>query len=216
MTIIQVTLTCQENMNACRDLWPTTERQRELGVPWWAASTEAISWSGSRAELSFEVFFVLVGLRGLAQTFSSNVSRQLKPANPNETRRVEETVLYGENDGMSEAREVVERFYERFGEGEMTEAFALFATDCISLTPSGALNNEKHEAVARNLKHAIPVGTWKYSIPSSHVARSSSRDGSREPTETISQHRLERSSPPTTRPVLHRLLPSGERKNRRV
>jgi hypothetical protein len=34
----------------------------------------------------------------------------------------------------------------------------LFATDCISLTPSGSLNNEKHEAVARNLKHAIPDG----------------------------------------------------------
>ena len=26
------------------------------------------------------------------------------------------------------------------------------------MTPSGALNNEKHEAVARNLKHAIPDG----------------------------------------------------------
>jgi SnoaL-like domain len=67
-------------------------------------------------------------------------------------------VLYGENDRMSEAREVVERFYECFGEGDMTEAFALFAADYISLTPSGSLNNEKHEAVARNLKHAIPDG----------------------------------------------------------
>ena len=26
------------------------------------------------------------------------------------------------------------------------------------MTPSGALNNEKHEAVARNVKHAIPDG----------------------------------------------------------
>jgi hypothetical protein len=63
-----------------------------------------------------------------------------------------------ENDGMCEAREVVERFYERFGAAEMTEAFALFAPECISLTPSGALNNKRHEAVARNLKHAIPDG----------------------------------------------------------
>ena len=46
-------------------------------------------------------------------------------ASRNETRRVEETVLHGENVGMSEVREVVERFYERFGEGDMTEAFAL-------------------------------------------------------------------------------------------
>ena len=76
----------------------------------------------------------------------------------NATPRAEEMVLYGENDRMSEAREVVERFYERFGEGDMTEAFALFAADYISLTPSGSLNNEKHEAVARNLKHAIPDG----------------------------------------------------------
>jgi ketosteroid isomerase-like protein len=59
---------------------------------------------------------------------------------------------------MSEAREVVEQFYERFGAGKMTEAFALFAPDCISLTPSGALNNDQHQAVARNLKLAIPDG----------------------------------------------------------
>jgi hypothetical protein len=81
---------------------------------------------------------------------------------------------------MGEARNVVERFYQQFGAGDMTEAFACFAPECIALTPSGALNNEQHEAVARLLKHAIP-------------------DGSRERTETISQHRWERSSPPTIR-----------------
>lgn len=43
-------------------------------------------------------------------------------ASRNETRRVEETVLHGENVGMSEVREVVERFYEQFGESDMTEA----------------------------------------------------------------------------------------------
>ena len=40
----------------------------------------------------------------------------------------------------------------------MTDAFALFATDCISLTPIRVVEHEKHEAVARNLKHAIPDG----------------------------------------------------------
>jgi ketosteroid isomerase-like protein len=59
---------------------------------------------------------------------------------------------------MGEARNVVERFYQRFGAGDMTEAFACFAAECIALTPSGALNNEKHEAIARLLKHAIPDG----------------------------------------------------------
>jgi hypothetical protein len=54
--------------------------------------------------------------------FSSNVNGQLMRASRNETGRVEETFLYGENVGMSEVREVVERFYERFGEGDMTEA----------------------------------------------------------------------------------------------
>jgi hypothetical protein len=93
----------------------------------------------------------------------------------------------------------VERFYERFGEGDMTEAFAPFATDCISLTPSGALNNEKHEAVARNLNHAIPDGHMEILHALESRGQIFVTDGSREPTETISQHRLERSSPPTTR-----------------
>jgi SnoaL-like domain len=59
---------------------------------------------------------------------------------------------------MGEARNVVERFYQQFGAGDMTEAFACFDPECIALTPSGALNNEQHEAVARLLKHAIPDG----------------------------------------------------------
>jgi len=69
-----------------------------------------------------------------------------------------ETFPVGKDGDMGEAREVVERFYERFGADDMTQAFRCFAPECISLTPSGALDNEKHEAVARLLKHAMPDG----------------------------------------------------------
>ena len=68
----------------------------------------------------------------------------------------------------------------------MTEAFALFATDCISLTPSGSLEHEKHEAVARTLKHAIPDGHMEMI----HTLRSGGEifvtGRLWEPTETIS------------------------------
>jgi hypothetical protein len=100
---------------------------------------------------------------------------------------------------MGEARNVVERFYQQFGAGDMTEAFACFAPECIALTPSGALNNEQHEAVARLLKHAIPDGHME-------LIRTIESDGEMYVTgrfkgthRTISQHRWERSSPPTIR-----------------
>ncbi|HUQ63779.1 MAG TPA: nuclear transport factor 2 family protein [Acidimicrobiales bacterium] len=56
------------------------------------------------------------------------------------------------------AREVAERFYERFGEGDMIAAFADFAPDCVAFTPSGRLDNERHIAAARSLKSAMPDG----------------------------------------------------------
>jgi ketosteroid isomerase-like protein len=57
---------------------------------------------------------------------------------------------------MGEAREVVERFYERFGAGDLSGAFACFAPDCIAVGLSGPMNNEQHEAAARLLKNALP------------------------------------------------------------
>jgi ketosteroid isomerase-like protein len=36
------------------------------------------------------------------------------------------------DDGMGEARNVVERFYQQFGAGDMTEAFACFDPECIA------------------------------------------------------------------------------------
>ena len=57
---------------------------------------------------------------------------------------------------MGEARAVAEQFFERFGAGDLDGAFALFASDCIALTPSGPLDNSKHHAAARALKRALP------------------------------------------------------------
>ena len=62
---------------------------------------------------------------------------------------------------MGEAREVAERFYERFGAGDIVGAFADFAPECIALTPSGPLDNEAHAATARMLKHALPDGHFE-------------------------------------------------------
>ncbi len=57
---------------------------------------------------------------------------------------------------MGEAREVAERFFERFGAGDIAGAMACFAPDCVSITPTGALNNARHGAAARALKQALP------------------------------------------------------------
>jgi len=57
---------------------------------------------------------------------------------------------------MGEATRLAERFYELFAEGDMDVAYADFAPDCISVTPSGLLDNERHKAAARTLKAAMP------------------------------------------------------------
>lgn len=59
---------------------------------------------------------------------------------------------------MGDAKDTAVRFYDRFGSGDLAEAFVEFAPDCIALTPSGRLNNEQHLAAARTLKAAIPDG----------------------------------------------------------
>ena len=57
---------------------------------------------------------------------------------------------------MGQALEVAERFFERFGAGDIDGAMACFAPECISITPSGALNNARHHAAAQALKNALP------------------------------------------------------------
>ena len=57
---------------------------------------------------------------------------------------------------MGEARDVAERFFERFAAGDIPGAMACFAPDCISVTPAGPVNNARHGAAAEALKKALP------------------------------------------------------------
>ena len=59
---------------------------------------------------------------------------------------------------MGAARDVAERFYRLFGEGDLVGAYEDFADDCVSITPSGRLTNEGHLNAARTLKAAVPDG----------------------------------------------------------
>jgi hypothetical protein len=42
----------------------------------------------------------------------------------------------------------------------MAAAFECFSPDCTALTPSGALDNENHEAAARTLKPPFRTAAW--------------------------------------------------------
>ena len=57
---------------------------------------------------------------------------------------------------MGQARDAAERFFERFGAGDIDGALECFAPDCISITPTGPLNNAQHHAAADALKRALP------------------------------------------------------------
>ncbi len=57
---------------------------------------------------------------------------------------------------MGETREVAERFFERFGAGDIAGAMACFAPECISITPAGPASNARHHAAAQALKDALP------------------------------------------------------------
>lgn len=70
--------------------------------------------------------------------------------------RITMTISPRPGGGMSHTREVVERFFERFGSGDIAGAMECFAPECISITPAGAVNNAKHQAAAQALKDALP------------------------------------------------------------
>jgi len=53
---------------------------------------------------------------------------------------------------------MAERFYELFGAGDFEGARALYADDCMTLTPVGPLDNDAHEAMARSFKGGFPDG----------------------------------------------------------
>jgi len=57
---------------------------------------------------------------------------------------------------MSQARDTVQRFYDGFGAGDLDSAMAVYADDCISVTPAGALANAEHRAFGQAFMDALP------------------------------------------------------------
>ena len=57
---------------------------------------------------------------------------------------------------MEEPRQTAERFYERFGTGDMDGALALFSDDCRTVTPVGTLSNAEHRAFGESFRNALP------------------------------------------------------------
>lgn len=57
---------------------------------------------------------------------------------------------------MGEARELAERYYERFGTGDLEGAAELFADDCATVTPSGTFTVAQHVDFGRVFRNALP------------------------------------------------------------
>jgi len=59
-------------------------------------------------------------------------------------------------DHRGEARDLAERYYELFAASDFDNARALFAEDCLNVTPAGSFGVEEHEAFGRAFKNALP------------------------------------------------------------
>ena len=57
---------------------------------------------------------------------------------------------------MGEAKGVVDSFYELFAAGKIVDATALFDPACITLMPSGPLNQAEHEGIGLAFKAGLP------------------------------------------------------------
>lgn len=57
---------------------------------------------------------------------------------------------------MGQARATVDKFYELFADGRITDSVELFDPACITLMPTGALNQSEHEAMGHTFKNAFP------------------------------------------------------------
>ncbi|MGH9279918.1 MAG: ester cyclase [Acidimicrobiales bacterium] len=57
---------------------------------------------------------------------------------------------------MGAARDVVEGFYERFGAADIDGTRVLYTDDCVTVTPTGSLTNDEHEAFGRAFTSAFP------------------------------------------------------------
>ena len=57
---------------------------------------------------------------------------------------------------MGGARQLAERYYELFAAGDLDGAKALYADDCITVTPVGNLDNAAHRAFGEAFRNAMP------------------------------------------------------------
>jgi ketosteroid isomerase-like protein len=57
---------------------------------------------------------------------------------------------------MSQNLGVIERFYSTFSKGDWEAANACFAPECLTVMPSGSMNQKEHEQLGRAFKAAIP------------------------------------------------------------
>jgi len=57
---------------------------------------------------------------------------------------------------MARAQDMARRYYECFGAGDFEAATALFANDCVTVTPAGSFTPSEHEAFGRAFKQALP------------------------------------------------------------
>jgi len=57
---------------------------------------------------------------------------------------------------MGNARETVDRFYEMFAAGKISESASLFSPDCITAMPTGRMNQVEHEQMGQAFKAAFP------------------------------------------------------------
>jgi predicted ester cyclase len=57
---------------------------------------------------------------------------------------------------MVQARDVAERFYELFAAGKIDDCRDLFDASCITLMPTGPLDQDQHAAVGHTFRAAFP------------------------------------------------------------
>lgn len=57
---------------------------------------------------------------------------------------------------MGHALDAAQRFYKAFADGDFETATACFTPDCVTVTPSGPLDNAAHEAYGRAFKAGFP------------------------------------------------------------
>lgn len=57
---------------------------------------------------------------------------------------------------MSETQQVVQRYYDSFAAGDFSATHDLFADDCLTVMPTGSINQTEHQAMGRAFKSALP------------------------------------------------------------